>query len=279
MEADRVTASLPCLPACSTAQQLLLTVSLLPVILSPLSCSFAGHPLCHSLRILQSLSGCGTQSPRPWTDISTTMPTGTSNSSSARESVTVCPTTLPTSCPRIAHASPTPSHRLMPAAGTCVSPRRQNAPRWTPISPQRNRTRDPSCRAYQRLRVAHIAGTQGSSPSQRGEMGRRGGGARAPRRPQLLLSHSRPLLTQGDGIPEWQGVAGWHNLTADPVRGPLSPPCVQSFLLLSPLPERPQHASTSRATRPRTAWTVLCCRRSPPAHALSCPNQRRADTQ
>lgn len=64
-------------------------------------------------------------------------------------------------------------------------------------------------------------------------MGRRGGGARAPRRPQFMLSHSRPLAE--GGIPGWQGVAGWHNLTADPVDDRPSAPSVQSFLLLSPL--------------------------------------------
>lgn len=42
-----------------------------------------------------------------------------------------------------------------------------------------------------------------------------GASAWVPRRPQLLLSHSRSLAE--GGFPRWQGVAGWHNLTADPV--------------------------------------------------------------
>lgn len=67
-------------------------------------------------------------------------------------------------------------------------------------------------------------------------------GARAHRRPQFVLSHSRPLTERG--IPEWQGVAGWYNLTADPVD-------IQSFLLLSPLLNDRSTRPPSRAARPR----------------------------
>lgn len=89
-----------------------------------------------------------------------------------------------------------------------------------------------------------------------GIMGRRGGGARAwvPRRPQLLLSHSRSLAGRDSTVAGCGRVAQSHGRSS---RRPSSPPCVQSFLLLSPLLNEPQHASRSRDRKTETAWTVL----------------------
>lgn len=77
----------------------------------------------------------------------------------------------------------------------------------------------------------------------------------APRRPQFVLSHSRPLTERG--IPEWQGVAGWYNLTADPVDDRTLRASVQSFLLLSPLLSNRSTRPPAEQQRPRTAWTLL----------------------
>lgn len=65
-----------------------------------------------------------------------------------------------------------------------------------------------------------------------------------------------PALSRRGWLLRWQGVAGWHNLTADPVDDRLSPPSVQSFLLLSPLLNV---RSTRRAAEHEieTAWAVL----------------------
>lgn len=180
-----------------------------------------------------------------------------------RESVTVprpCPPrlthvfshVLPTSSPHLVHTLSTPSHRLMPVAGTCVSPRCKNPPKVGPdLPPKGTEAREspaPRCRAYRALTCGVPRWNTGVFSILERKMGRRGGGgegsSETPVRAQPLPAFNRT----GDSR-----VAGCGRVVQSHGRSSRHP----IFSTSEPPPERPQHASTSRAAKTETAWTLL----------------------
>lgn len=152
----------------------------------------------------------------------------------------------------------------MPVAGTCVSPRCRNPPQGGPGSPiQRNRGTSeenpaPRCRAYRALTCGVPRWNTGVFSILERKMGSRGGGgegsSETPVRAQPLAAINR---TGDSRVAEWQGVAGWYNLTADPVDDRTLRASIQSFLLLSPLLSNRSTRPPSRAAKTETAWTLL----------------------
>lgn len=140
----------------------------------------------------------------------------------------------------------------MPVAGTCVSPRCRNPSQVDPDLPSKGTEAQespaPRCRAYRALTCGVPRWNTGVFSILERIMVRRGGGgegsSETPVRAQPLPAFNKR------GIPEWQGVAGWYNLTADPVD-------IQSFLLLSPLLNDRSTRPPSRAAETETAWTLL----------------------
>lgn len=163
-----------------------------------------------------------------------------------------------------------PVHILSPpntsSWGRACSIRRQTAPRWTRVSfpfEGTGRQESPAAGPKGAYVWRNSLEYRGSPPSRRGGMRRAvegGGGVRAPRRPQLVLSHSRPL--ERDGM-----VAQSHGRSS---RRPTSPPTVQSFLLLSPLLS---DRSTRRTNRPRPPglFSLLSARIRTHTHASPAP--------
>lgn len=165
----------------------------------------------------------------------------------------------------------------MPVAGTCVSPRRQNAPRWTRICSQRNgRTRKPSCRAWPtgayvwRISLEHRGLLHPGGDN--GEERWRGEGVGSSETP--ALAQPLPALSRRGfhGGRVWQGGTISRQITT--VLSAMRP----IFSTSEPPPERTAARVGSGTGRPRPPG--LFSLPSQPSHSrLSCLNQRPAYTQ